>query len=150
MFPEYDDETINKIDGAYYKAFPGVKEYHNYCYELAKSQAYATNLFGVKYWGVSGHKLINMLVQGSAAYFLKWKIYQIYQYTKEHNIKSRFQMNIHDELSWEKAIDEDSVFTDFQNIMQSWDDGLVPIVADMELTKSTWDAKVEVKEVVND
>ena len=150
MFPEYDEETVHKIDDAYYKAFPGVKEYHNYCYELAKSQPYATNLFGVKYWGVSGHKLINILVQGSAAYFLKWKIYEIYKYTKENNIKSRFQMNIHDELSWEKAIGEDKVFSEFQHIMQDWDDGLVPLVADMEITRSTWDSKVEVTEVVDD
>lgn len=148
MFPEYDAETVRKIDEAYYKAFPGVKEYHNYCYELAKAQPYATNLFGVKYWGVTGHKLVNMLVQGSAAYFLKWKIYQVYQYTKENNIKSRFQMNIHDELSWEKAVGEAEVFTEFQNIMQDWDEGPVPLVADMEITRSTWSDKVEVDKVI--
>ncbi len=147
MFPEYPEETVKKIDEAYYKAFPGVKEYHNYCYTLAKSQPYATNLFGVKYWGVSGHKLINMLVQGSAAYFLKWKIYQIYQYTKENNIQSKFQMNIHDELSWEKAENETTIFTDFQNIMQTWEDGYVPIIADMEITHTTWADKVEVKQI---
>lgn len=147
MFPEYDAETVKRIDEAYYKAFPGVKEYHSYCYELARAQPYATNLFGVKYWGVSGHKLINMLVQGSAAYFLKWKIYEIWRYTKAHDIKSRFQMNIHDELSWEKAIGEAEVFTEFQNIMQDWEEGLVPIIADMEITRSTWSEKVEVTEI---
>ena len=26
MFPEYDEEQITKIDEAYYKAFPGVKQ----------------------------------------------------------------------------------------------------------------------------
>lgn len=149
MFPEYDEETIHKIDNAYYKAFPGVKEYHAYCMQLAKLQPYATNLFGVKYWGVSGHKLINMLVQGSAAYFLKWKISQIYEYTKKNNIKSRFQMNIHDELSWEKAIGEAEVFSVFQKIMQTWDEGLVPIIADMEITRTTWSEKVEVKRIID-
>ena len=71
MFPDYDDETIHRIDDAYYKAFPGVKKYHEYCYEICKTAPYAVNLFGVKYYGLSGHKLINCLVQGSGAYFLK-------------------------------------------------------------------------------
>ena len=31
LSPDYDDETIHKIDDAYYKAFPGVKSYHQYC-----------------------------------------------------------------------------------------------------------------------
>lgn len=147
MFPEFDEERVHKIDDAYYAAFPGVKRYHEYCYELAKAQAYATNLFGVKYWGVTGHKLINMLVQGSAAYFLKWKIYEIWKYSKDNDVKSKFQMNIHDELSWEKHKDDTEIFTIFQNIMQDWADGPVPIVADMELTASTWEAKEEVKYV---
>lgn len=43
-------------------------------------QAYATNLFGVRYYNVSGHNLINMLVQGSAAYFLKTKQVQVCDY----------------------------------------------------------------------
>lgn len=149
MFPEYDEEQVRKIDGAYYAAFPGVKEYHDYCYRLANSKPYATNLFGVRYYGVSGHKLINMLVQGSAAYFLKLKIRQIYEYTKANNIKSKFQMQIHDELSWEKHKDEDHVFTEFQKIMENWEDTYVPIVADMELSTDTWATKKEVSEVVN-
>lgn len=148
MFPEYDEEQVHKIDNAYYAAFPGVKQYHQYCYDLVNSGApYATNLFGIRYYGVSGHKLINMLVQGSAAYYLKMKIRQIWEYSKQHNIKSRFQMQIHDELSWEKHKDEAKVFTTFKHIMEDWEDTLVPIVADMELSTTTWANKKEVEYV---
>lgn len=146
MFPDYTDEQIAQIDGAYYAAFPGVKQYHDYCYKLADISSHATNLFGVKYYNVSGHNLINMLIQGSGAYFLKWKIRQIYDYCKQHGIKSRFQMNIHDELSWEKHKDDSiDVFFEFQKIMEQWDDTLVPIVADMEITYTTWAEKKEVE-----
>ena len=139
MFPEYTDEQIKQIDEAYYKAFPGVKAYHDYCYKLCASQSHGTNLFGVKYYGVSGHNMINMLIQGSGAYFLKWKIRQLYDYSKAHGIKSRFQMNIHDELSWEKHKDESmDVFYEFQKIMETWPDSLVPLVAEMEVSTSTW------------
>ena len=144
MFPDKTEEECHRIDNAYYTAFPGVKTYHNYCYARA-TESYTTNLFGVKYYNISGHKLINMLIQGSAAFYLKWKIRQVYDYTKANGIKSRWQMQIHDELSWEKYKDEDQVFFDFQNIMQDWTDGMVPIVADMEVTKTTWANKKEVE-----
>jgi DNA polymerase I-like protein with 3'-5' exonuclease and polymerase domains len=80
-----------------------------------------------------------MLVQGSAAFYLKWKIKQLYDYCKTHNVKARWQMQIHDELSWEKHKDDGlSVFIEMQNIMGDWEDTLVPIVAEMDATKTTW------------
>lgn len=145
MFPDRTPEECRRIDEAYYKAFPGVKAYHNYCYEIALQQSYATNLFGVRYYGVSGHKLKNMLVQGSAAVFLKLKIRELYDYMKTNNIKSKLQMQIHDELSWVKHKNEDEEFFIFKNIMENWNDGLVPIVADMEVSYTTWAEKQEVK-----
>ena len=144
-FPEYDAERCRKIDSAYYTAFPGVKAYHAYCYDR-QQYSYTTNLFGIKYYNVSGHKLINMLVQGSAAFYLKLKIIQLYNYSKEHHLKTRWQMQIHDELSWEHHEDDDPAeFFEFKRIMENWDEALVPIVADMEVTTSTWAAKVEVE-----
>lgn len=145
MFPHYDEEQVKRIDEAYYTAFPGVKAYHNYCYNRAQLFAYTTNLFGIKYYGVSGHNLINILIQGSAAFFLKWKIRELYDYSKTNKIKSRWQMQIHDELSWEVHNDDDpQVFFEFQRIMQDWSDTLVPIVADMEFTTTKWAEKKEV------
>ena len=148
MFPEYDEATAHRIDDAYYTAFPGVKKYHDYCYQRAELSSNTQNLFGIRYYGVSGHKLVNMLVQGSAAYYLKWKIRQLYEYSKEHNLKTKWQMQIHDELSW-CFCPEDGVETlfEFKRIMEDWDDGLVPIVADMEISTATWADKKEVDSV---
>jgi DNA polymerase-1 len=144
MFPDRTPEECRKIDAAYYTAFPGVKAYHNYCYQRANEYAHTQNLFGINYYGVTGHKLINMLVQGSAAFYLKLKIIELYEYMKANNVKSKIQMQIHDELSWEKHKDETAVFFDFKRIMEDWSDALVPIVADMELTYTTWAEKFEV------
>lgn len=144
MFPQKTEEEVRRIDAAYYTAFPGVKYYHDYCYNRATCN-YTTNLFGVKYYNVSGHKLINLLIQGSAAYFLKIKIRELYEFSKANNLKSRWQMNIHDELSWEKHKDEDEVFFKFKEIMEAWPDTLVPIVAEMAITTNTWADKEEVK-----
>lgn len=145
MFPQYTDEQIHQIDDAYYIAFPGVKAYHDYCYRLALSQAYGMNLFGGKYYNMSGHNLINTLIQGTGAFFLKIKIRALWEYSKEHHIKSRMQMNIHDEISWEKHRDESAVFFTLKAIMESWGDTLVPIVAEMEVSHDAWADKKPVK-----
>lgn len=145
MFPEYDEEQVHRIDDAYYQAFPGVKEYHNYCYALANTNAYASNMFGVKYYNASGHNLINMLVQGTGAYFLKQKVVEVDRYLREHHCKSELMMQIHDELQFKKHKDDDpQIFFDIKRIMESWHESYVPIVADMEITYDTWADKYEV------
>ena len=145
MFPDYDDETIHRIDDAYYKAFPGVKKYHEYCYEIVNLQPYVANLFGVKYYGLSGHKLINCLVQGSGAYLLKERIKEVDEYIQNNNLKSRMQMQIHDEISYEIYPGEEKHVKQFQKIMQKFEGSYVPIVADLEFTTTNWADKEEVE-----
>lgn len=144
MFPEYDDDEIKRIDDSYYAAFPGVKEYHNYCYNLAKSAGYGTNLFGRRYYGVSGHKLINALIQGSGADMLKRRIIALDKYIRDKKLKSRLQMQIHDELCFEIYPGEEKEIFEFQRIMQDYPEALVPIVAEIEISKTTWADKQEV------
>lgn len=148
MFPEYDDETIKVIDEAYYKAFPGIKAYHSYCYDIVGRQTGITNLFGIKYYGLSGHKLINTLIQGSSAYFLKNRIYEIDKYIQKNKLKTRLQMQIHDELSYELYPGEEKHIEEFRKIMQTWENTLVPIVADLEFSTTTWANKEEVDKIV--
>lgn len=147
MFPDYDDETIHRIDDAYYKAFPGVKKYHEYCYEMVKLKPYVSNLFGVKYYGLSGHKLINCLVQGSGAYLLKERIKEVDEYIQANNLKSRMQMQIHDEISYEIYPGEEHHVKEFQKIMQKFEGSYVPIVADLEFTTTNWADKEECENV---
>lgn len=144
MFPDKSYEECVKINDAYYAAFPGIKLYHKYCIERAQKYSFTTNLFQVKYYGASGHKLKNLLIQGSAAYFLKLKIRELYDYCKEHNIKTQFQMQIHDELSWEyNPEDPPEIFFKFKEIMEDAKTS-IPIVADMEITSTNWAEKEEV------
>jgi DNA polymerase-1 len=143
MFPDYDDETIHRIDDAYYGAFPGVKKYHEYCYTIVDLQPYVPNLFGVKYYGLSGHKLINCLVQGSGAYLLKERIKEVDDYIQSNHLKSRLQMQIHDELSYEIYPGEEEHVYKFQEIMQKFEGSYVPIVADLEFTTTSWADKYE-------
>lgn len=145
MFPDKTHEECVRINDSYYKAFPGIKHYHTYCTERARSFSHTTNLFGINYYNVSGHKLKNLLIQGSAAFYLKLKLIQLYEYSKQNNIKSKLQMQIHDELSWEcSPEDPPETFFKFKAIMEDWADAKVPIIADMEATNSTWANKKDV------
>lgn len=157
MFPDKSYEECVVINDAYYKAFPGIKRYHEYCTQRATTYSYTENLFGVRYYNVNGHKLKNMLIQGSAAFYLKWKIIELYKYCKENNIKTKFQMQIHDELSWEyDPEDSPEIFFTFKKIMENWRASKIPIIADMEVSIKTWADKIEVntlaelKEIIND
>ena len=148
MFPDKTDEECRRINDAYYKAFPGIKNYHEYCTQRASTFSNTENLFHVRYYNVNGHKLKNMLIQGSAAFFLKWKIIALYDYCKKNGIKTRFQMQIHDELSWEwDPTDPPEIFFKFKEIMESWPAAQIPVIADMEVTTTTWADKVEVETI---
>jgi DNA polymerase I-like protein with 3'-5' exonuclease and polymerase domains len=144
MFPDLSDELINIINESYYKAFPGVKMYHNYCNKILQHRGYGSNLFGGKYYGTTGHKLKNMSVQGSGAYLLKIKIAELDKYIRDNNLKTVMQMNIHDEISFEQAYGEYEHIKEYKRIMEQYDDALVPIIADVELSKTTWAAKKKV------
>lgn len=146
MFPDKTHEECVMINDAYYKAFPGIKTYHEYCKQRALQFSNTENLFFVRYYNVNGHKLKNMLIQGSAAFFLKWKIVQLYNYCKKNNIKSKFQMQIHDELSWEyDPSDPPEIFFKFKEIMEDWKMSKIPIIADMEVSTNTWADKQEIE-----
>lgn len=142
MFPDMSDEQCKKIDEAYYLAFPGVKTYHQYCYDRADNFSFTTNMFGVRYYGVSGHKLMNMLIQGSSAFYLKIKIAEIYKYMKANNLQSKMMMQIHDELQFKQSrFDSLQHILNIKRIMEDWNDALVPVVADLEIAKSRWNEK---------
>lgn len=145
MYPDKSEEECQRINDAYYKAFPGVKNYHQYCYNRA-SYSYTVNMFGVKYYNVSGHKLINMLVQGSAAYYLKIKIIALDKYIREKNLKTRMQMNIHDEIDFEVAEGEKEELWNFKHIMEDWPEGQVPLVAEPDWSTTCWAEKAELEE----
>ena len=142
MFPERSLEECKRIDNAYYTAFPGVKAYHQYCYDRAQRYPYTSNLFGIKYYNISGHKLRNTLVQGSAAHFLKYRIRALWEFLQNNHMSSRMQMQIHDELVFEiRKEDPDTIFKNLKEIMEDWPDALVPIVAEAEITKTNWAEK---------
>lgn len=142
-FPEFSDELCHAIDDAYYETYPGVKGYHQWCFAMA-DEPFAENLYGVKYYGVNGHHLRNVLIQGSCAYMTKNRQTALTKYIRENNLKSRFVIPIHDEVQiYYHKDDPIECLWEMKKIMQDID-SQVPIVSDMEITLTNWKEKFEV------
>lgn len=140
----FSEDLATKLDAGYNAAFPGVVDYRHYVDGLLRFKPYAQNLFGRRYYGANAHLCCNYLVQGSSADFLKSKIIEIDTYLRDGGYQSRFQMNIHDECSFEIAPGEEHILHDLKRIMETFPGTKIPIVADLELTTTTWAEKYEV------
>ena len=146
MFRSYSEDEITRIDGAYYKAFPGVKAYHNYAYRIV-NQGYGQNLFGRRYYNIAGHNYLNAAIQGSGADLLKMKMYELQKFLDEGKYKTKMIINIHDEIAFALAYGEEHLMVEFKRIMETFPGTLVPIVADAEFTNTLWGEKQEVESI---
>jgi DNA polymerase-1 len=146
-----DYETAERLDKGYYAAFPDVLKYQQGVMIAHAKKGYVTNAFGRRYYlddKRDGYKLTNYIIQGSCADDLKRKITEIDALLL--NYKTRFQMNIHDELSFEVWEGEEFLIEKIQAIMQRADFMFVPCVSDIEITTTTWADKKDttIKELV--
>lgn len=140
MYPRMTTEEAYALHDSYGTSMPGIKKYHKYCYDLMNHDRVGTNLYGRHYYGMSGHNYANAAIQGTGADLLKEKMVEIAQWLKEQNFVSEMQMNIHDEISfivrdWKEA---PILYREIKRIMEDLPGSLVPIVAEVEATATTW------------
>ena len=146
--------TIDEADGLlvrFWDAYPGLKELKERLEKDNKSAGYITTLAGRELHVDSEHKLINALIQGSAADLIEKAFIDVSTYLEE-NCKSRLVCVIHDELQIDALASETSeliknipaVMTDCPAITQH-----APLLVDCEITRTTWADKglVEVMSV---
>jgi len=96
-------------------------------------------MYGRRYYMSSSrfvYKLYNYIVQGTSADMLKQKIIEVDKFLLPY--KTRFQMNIHDELSFEIYKGEEHLIPALKKIMENVDWMTVPVVADAEITYTNW------------
>lgn len=139
----FPPDMAKALHDGFYKAYPGIKRYADYVENVIRKQGYIENLFGRKYYNTTGHLARNYLVQGSSADFMKIKFKEIDEFLRTNNYKSRLQMSIHDECVFEIWEGEEFIITKLRDIMQQLEGSLIPILADIEITKTSWDEKVD-------
>ena len=125
-------------------AFPHVIIYQNKVIHKHSLAGYVQNQYDRRYYiddNQKAYKLANYLIQGTCADMLKDGIIKIDKLLQGY--KSRFIMNIHDELMFEIWKGEELLIPEILKIMQGHDWHYVPIVSDVEIATDTWATKEE-------
>ena len=142
-----DPEIVAKLYNGFHARFKGVAEYGNWvsC-QWVRTGGHVTNLLGRRYYIKESrdvYKLNNYLIQGSAADMIKLCIIRIDKMLRDKGYKSKLQGCIHDELCVCVAEGEHNVLYEIQKIMETTVKTFVPIVAEIEVTDTTWADKHE-------
>ena len=141
-------DIAQKLSDGFNATFPGVLGYQNETQGELTIKGYTENLYGRRYYienPNNGYKVNNYRIQGSGADMLKEVEIKVCEYLKDK--KSRFILPIHDELCFEVAPEEESyVPKKIKEIMEDVKDKVpyLPIVAEVECTKTNWSEKESV------
>jgi len=138
----FEESIASKLDKAYYQAFPKILDYQTLVRKIYYQRGYVKNMYGRRYYMRDKrfvYRLYNYLVQGSCADMLKSKIVDVDNLLTPY--KSRFQMNIHDEMSFEIYDGEEFLIEKIKTIMEDVPNMIVPVVAEVETTKTNWAEK---------
>lgn len=141
----FDKETAEKLNNGYYRAFPKILDYQKAVTQSFYRRGFVKNRYGRRYYLDNKrfvYKLYNYIIQGTCADMLKEKIVEIDKLLLPY--KTRFQMNIHDELSFELYKGEEFLLPLIKQIMEDVDWMIIPTVSDLEVTKTNWAEKKEV------
>lgn len=138
----FDEDVAAKLDKAYYQAFPKILDYQALVRKAYYQRGFVRNMYGRRYYMRDKrfvYRLYNYLVQGSCADMLKSKIVEVDKLLAPY--KSRFQMNIHDEMSFEIYDGEEFLIDKIKEVMENIPGMTIPIVAEVEVTKTNWAEK---------
>lgn len=103
---------------AYFRTYPGVRDYIDKQVELAREQGYVETITGRRRYlkdinsrnaVVRGHaerNAVNAPIQGSAADVIKLAMIKIHEKMKEKKYKSKMILQVHDELVFDAHVDE--------------------------------------------
>ena len=142
-----DPEIVAKLYNGFHQRFKDVATYDKWVTsQWFKNNGYVTNLMGRRYYlkdSKDVYKLNNYLIQGSAADIIKTVIIRIDKMLQEGHYKSRLQGCIHDELCVCVAQGEHDIIYKIKYMMDNTVKTFVPLVAEIETTKTTWADKKE-------
>lgn len=142
-----EPEIVAKLYNGFHQRFKDVATYGRWVgSQWVKNNGYVTNLLGRRYYLSETkdiYKLNNYLIQGSAADAIKTVIIRIDKMLRDGGYKSRLQGCIHDEICVCIAEGEHDVIYKIQYLMEKTVKTFVPLVAEIEVTTTTWADKHE-------
>lgn len=141
-------DVAEKLDKAFYKSFPKIREYQDWVTQHLSQYGYVENLYGRRYYMDDSryyYRACNYLIQGTCADMVKTFEIKVYEYIKKNNLKSRLVLPIHDELCLSVPLDEMFVIKEVKRIMEDVTDVIksIPMIAEPEVTYTNWAEKKE-------
>lgn len=140
-------EEASAMNKGYTSAFPIVVVYQNQVTQAMYAKGYVQNIRGRRYYVTNSNRFYkcgNYLIQGSCADLLKEKMIEIDDFLTSNNLEDAIQMIlcVHDELQFaELKPGYEWAIAKIKEIMEDCPDVMVPIVAEVEKTETTWDQK---------
>lgn len=135
-------EAKSLIDG-YFETFPGVQRFMEDSKQRAAEKGYAETLYHRRRYlpditsrngtvrSIAERNAINAPIQGTAADIIKIAMVRIYERMKKENLKSKMILQVHDELNFSVAPEEEfHVKQLVLNEMQNAASLRVPLIAD--------------------
>lgn len=141
-------DVAEKLDKAFYKSFPKIREYQEWVTEHLSQYGYVENLYGRRYYMDDSrfyYKACNYLIQGTCADMVKTFEIRVWEYLTNNNLKSRLVLPIHDELMVAVANDEMFVIEEVKRIMEDVTDVIksIPMISEPEMSTTNWAEKKE-------
>lgn len=138
----------------YFESFPGVKDYMTDIVADAKKVGYVTTLLNRRRYlpdlnsrnfnvrGFAERTAMNTPIQGSAADIIKLAMIQMNQALKEHGLRSKMLLQVHDELIFEVPPEEVATMQQLvPKVMESALELSVPLKADAAMGDTWYEAK---------
>ena len=135
------EDIAQQLDGAYYKAFPQVRDYQEWVTKELTTYGRVKNLYGRAYYmrnSKNFYKAGNYVIQGSCAEITKIAELKLDKLLKGK--KSKFILPIHDEVMVLLHKDEEYLIPQIKAIMQDTRDVMpyIPMISDIEIAKENW------------
>lgn len=149
---DVDWETANRLNDAYYKAFPLIKDYQNWVTRELALHGYVESLYDRRFYMQDAkwfYKASNYLIQGGCAYLVKEKEIEISNMLTLGNFKTKFVLPVHDEMVFNVPLDElETVIPLIKERMEDTKDKLpwMPMICEVEWTTTNWAEKKPWKE----
>jgi DNA polymerase-1 len=138
------ENEAKKLRSAFKTSLKGVNALDQWCKKQADMYGKIHNPYGRVSLIDKGfeYKTLNSLIQGTAADCTKTAFVNCYEFLKEY--QSEIVLTVHDEIIFEIKEGEEFLVDDIKKIMSdAYPHRHLPLRVDVEVSKTTWAAKVE-------
>jgi len=151
---EINPKEAKQFIDKYYELYPGVKRYMDNIVKEAYEEGSVRTLFNRKRTidelsnknfmiRSQGERIaLNTPIQGTSAEIIKKAMVEVYKAFKEHNIKSKMILQVHDELIFDCLEEEkDKIVEIVKNIMENTINISVPLKVSADFGRDWYEAK---------